>query len=284
MIFKSFVLRIPAKLAVICSLALITSGCEIPSFGKSKKNPLEGAATVTTFHEGQQAYMDGEYATSSRKMGVYAESYPNTVRGIEARYWQGMSLLELGNSRQARSMLEKVENNKNAPVSLKALSMRGIAKSYEAEKNHVKAESYYNNLLIHYPKDCDGAEILSALSECAKARGDIESSQRYISELRKKYPNSPYLAKKTVSAKSPVSSGLTLGKGKSGLYRVQIGVFSERNRALRMLEKLHMRKIESVVIHKGNLFVVQAGSFSTRDRAEKQVQKIKRLGFNAIIK
>ncbi|MHC4872499.1 MAG: SPOR domain-containing protein [Planctomycetota bacterium] len=264
-------------------LSLLSAGCpKVPNpFGGKKKdggNPLEGAATVQTFHQGQQAYMDGEYNTASRKMGVYAESYPNTVRGIEARYWQGMSLLELGQARRARSMLEKVENNSNSPKSLKALSLRGIARSYEAEQNYLKAENYYNNLLMKYREDCDSAEVLSSLAGCAKARGDHAGMTRYVTELKRKHPKSPYLAKlKPAKAAQPRT-------GSSGIFRVQAGVFSSRDRALSLLEKLHIKRIDAVVIHKGGRFIVQAGSFSTRQRAEQQAAKIKRLGFNAIVK
>ncbi len=78
------------KITVIASLIIsscLLSGCpkaKLPSFGKTKTNPLLGVATIATFHEGQQAYMDKEYTIAARKMGVYAESYPNTVRGLEA--------------------------------------------------------------------------------------------------------------------------------------------------------------------------------------------------------
>ncbi len=187
-----------------------------------------------------------------------------------------MSLLELGNTSRCRDNLLMVESNDMSPKSIKALSLRGIAKSYEADKNYARAENFYNNLLVKYPNDCDQAEIMSSLIDCAKARGNIKLASHYQNELKRMDSKSPYLTKK-----KPTKGNVPK---LSGLHRVQVGVFSNRKRALALLEKLYRKKIKSVVIHKDGKYILQAGSFSSIQRANAQATKIKRLGFDAIVK
>jgi hypothetical protein len=257
------------------------SGCKTPNpfsgGGKDTENAFAGTANAKTFEEGQQAYLNGDYTTASRKMGVYAAAFPTTAKGIEAKYWQAMSLNFSGQTSRARNMLADVKASSLAPVSLKAMSQQGIAKSYALENKYVMAESSYNELLSTYPGECDHAEVLSSLEQCARLNGNVSTAARYRQKLSAKNPDSAYL-------KTPPPSLTRRSVNRSELYTVQVGVFSTKRRALDMVSKLHRRGIEAVSVHENGRYVVRAGSFSSKDRAARQLAKVKSSGFPAIIK
>lgn len=66
------------------------------------------------------------------------------------------------------------------------------------------------------------------------------------------------------------------------LYRVQVGVFSERANADRMLAMLKEQGYEGIIIA-GPPHRVQTGAFSSQENAAKLVQELIQKGFEAII-
>lgn len=66
------------------------------------------------------------------------------------------------------------------------------------------------------------------------------------------------------------------------LYRVQVGVFSERANADRMVAMLKEQGYEGIVIP-GPPHRVQTGAFSSQENAAKLVQELIKKGFEAII-
>lgn len=66
------------------------------------------------------------------------------------------------------------------------------------------------------------------------------------------------------------------------LYRVQVGVFSEKANADRMVAMLKDAGYEGMILS-GPPYRVQTGAFSSQDNATKLVNELKQKGFEAII-
>ncbi|NMB02283.1 MAG: hypothetical protein GX971_12325 [Firmicutes bacterium] len=68
----------------------------------------------------------------------------------------------------------------------------------------------------------------------------------------------------------------------SALYRVQVGVFSERANAERMVAQLKEAGYEGLIIS-GPPHRVQTGAFSSQENAERLLDELRQKGFEAII-
>ncbi|HHY15359.1 MAG TPA: SPOR domain-containing protein [Firmicutes bacterium] len=67
------------------------------------------------------------------------------------------------------------------------------------------------------------------------------------------------------------------------LYRVQVGVFSEKRNAERLVELLKEEGYDALVISEAAYHRVQTGAFGTEANAAKLVSELKAKGFEAII-
>lgn len=67
------------------------------------------------------------------------------------------------------------------------------------------------------------------------------------------------------------------------LYKVQVGAFSIKENAERLVDELKSKGYESIIVVSEGLYKVQAGAFSIRENAEKLVQQLKADGYNAFI-
>lgn len=66
------------------------------------------------------------------------------------------------------------------------------------------------------------------------------------------------------------------------LYRVQVGVFSEKANADRMVASLKEEGYEAIIVS-GPPHRVQTGAFSSQENATKLMEELKKKGFEAII-
>lgn len=78
----------------------------------------------------------------------------------------------------------------------------------------------------------------------------------------------------TPAAEAPVSDAL--------LYRVQVGVFSERANAERLVSNLKEAGYDALILD-GPPYRVQTGAFSSRENAVRLVEELQALDFEAIV-
>ncbi|MBN1257861.1 MAG: tetratricopeptide repeat protein, partial [Planctomycetes bacterium] len=205
-------------LALLFGVVLLAGGCRTPKpdTGKlwGREQPSLPPVPESTFEAGQQAYLQKSYEVAASRMGSYSDAYPNSARGMEARYWQGMSLLELGHTRRGRMLLEEVSASRLVGRDTQALALRGLAKSYLDEQNYTQAEELYTRLRTQYPDEIDSAEITAALRQC-QGGGEIN-------------PESDY----------------TLDPGEKR-YVVQAGSFTSRAFADRLVDRLTQNGIQA---------------------------------------
>lgn len=80
----------------------------------------------------------------------------------------------------------------------------------------------------------------------------------------------------------PSASAKVESESSTALYRVQVGVFSERANAERMVEQLKQAGYEGIIIS-GPPHRVQTGAFSSQENAARLMDELHGKGFEAII-
>lgn len=76
-------------------------------------------------------------------------------------------------------------------------------------------------------------------------------------------------------AQKPAASGT--------LYRVQIGAFSSKANADKLLAQVKAKGFEAIEVKVGNLYKIQIGAYSQKSNADAMLAKVKAAGFSAII-
>lgn len=267
--------RTPAGPILLAGLLLLATGCT-PFGGRDgggslSRTPVDEAA----FEEGQEAYLAGDYARAASRLGAYAGAHEGSAEGVEARYWQAMSLIGLGQTRRARLLLEEVQADASAGRELRALALRGVAQSRFAERDYRAAETAWRRLRSLYPNASSEEEVLAALAACRLRAGDPAGAERYRRQLAARHPESVYLDR-------PSEPGVANATG--GRYSVQAGVFRSRVFADRLAGRLRRAGFEAIVTTRAGAYVVQAGAFAERANAERRAEALQRRGFSAVVK
>lgn len=81
----------------------------------------------------------------------------------------------------------------------------------------------------------------------------------------------------------PVSSPPAASSDSESLYKVQVGVFSEKSNAERLVELLQADGYDAVVISEASYHRVQSGAFSSEANAARLVTELKARGYEAIV-
>lgn len=251
--------RLLAALALLLAM-LATTGCP------GRSNPGDIAAI-------QRAYLTGDYRTSQRLAHSCYDLNSGSSTGYEARYWEGMSLLALGNAADAQTPLQEASDSA-AGRNTRILAMRGLAKAQLAAGDPAHAEETWLRIKQQYPMEVDLQELNRALKECAAAkRGEpIAKSGGYL----KPDPN-------PLANNAPRNVNVTGLQG-NGAYLVQAGIFSARDRADSLARQIQARGFSAAVTPVSGRFAVQCGSFPSKASAQARANQMRQYGFEAIVK
>ena len=162
---------------------------------------------------------------------------------------------------------------------------------------HCGAPSY------KHPSCRNGNSI--AIELCCKNNGNwyfedatVETAVKLTKELMKKYNipaanvlrhydvvakncPAPYVNNNTKHTWSEFKSLITKADVK---YKVQVGAFSNRANAEKLLAQVKAKGFAAFIAKENNLYKVQVGAFSNKKNAESMLAKVKAAGFNAFIK
>ncbi|MFH0911939.1 MAG: tetratricopeptide repeat protein [Planctomycetota bacterium] len=274
--------------AAMAALLCLGSGCfrRTPPVN-TQIPPPRPPVTEEVFAAGQEAYAGGDYSTAARRMGDYAAANQSTPRGLEARYWQAMSLLAMGQPIRARELFKGLYEEIEAGLTLRAMALRGEGRTYLAQNDYVRAEKTYQELLDRYPNESDTQETLKILAECARRRGDSGAAATYerkmagtrAQELRLVPEGGGAGGETYAPDRSPAEGGAR--------YVVQAGLFKDRAMALALVRRLQASGFEAILVERPGEaipYAVQAGSFLSRSRAVAHATALQQHGFQAFVK
>ncbi len=190
--------------------------------------------------------------------------------------------IENGNISGAKSKLEKLK--KQSPSDPSVIFLEGVLIG-DGNKALEKYKTVYEN----YPGSKYADASLYRMFSYYYAVGSYKRAQKYLNELKTRYPASPYIkaADRTIPSDdevSPVESDKPV-KEKQGLqtkeyFTIQAGAFTNYENAKKLQKKLtsagYVSKITSKQVGGSFLNIVTVGKYSSRKEAEKFLKILKR--------
>ncbi len=180
--------------------------------------------------------------------------------------------LDNGNKAKAEQILKKLQKeNPTAPETL----LLGALLNQNAEE----AKAVYEFLYEEYP-DFEYADLcLFRLYSYNYAIGNYITAEKYLTELKEKFPNSPYAkAEKSLPKPDFAKETKNVTSNSNVNYTIQAGAFSNILFAKKLKEKFdekgYSAKISKKIVGDAIFNVVTVGRFNSYENAKKRAEKI----------
>ena len=155
-------------------------------------------------------------------------------------------------------------------------------------KNNKYAKSIYNEVALVTPTKDRGMKVKDNLYE-------IKNTRANCCYIEMEFHDNPTTAKWIIENKYELAQSIVNGILKPNniipvfseakeYWRVQIGAYSKKENANRMLEMLKNAGVTAYVKYDGNYYRVQTGAYVKKANAEKMKKHLQELGFDAYIK
>ncbi len=229
-------------------------------------------------------YLKNDYNKSYKLYKELFKRFHKSSARPKAAYYLAKILILNKKYKKARNFLMAISNkakNFNQIVFL-------IAQSYQYEKNFYKAIKYYNKIK---PRNTNlKTKVLYNLGLCYLKLKLLNKSYGYFVLIIKKYPNSfettavKKLLKKLFFKNN---NGYKL-KSLSNIYYLQIGVFSNKNYAINIKNRISKLTNNCFLLTKTTFtkttYKVIVGFFQTKKKAYKLKSYLTKKGSNALVK
>ena len=185
-----------------------------------------------------------------------------------------LKALDSGNKKEAELILRQMQ--KSAPDAPETLLLDALL-----NENAEEAKAVYEFLYEEYPNFKYADLCLYRLYSYNYAIGNYITANKYLSKLKKEFPNSPYAkaenALPKITKEQTAQENTTTNKT-AYKYTIQTGAFSNPNNAHALAEKIKAKGYSVEVVKKvvGNSIfnIVKVGEFKTMERAKVVSQKI----------
>lgn len=153
-------------------------------------------------------------------------------------------------------------------------------------------KSVYNAVASVSPGKDDGIKVRTDLAEIT----DTNAMCVYV-ECEFHDTNGAWIDKNTDALGKAIAKGICIAEGKSfsdatvitkpssttGLYKVQVGAYSEKENAEAMVKRVKAKGFDAFAYQSGNVYKVQAGAFSDEKNAETLASKLAKAGFDTYV-
>ncbi len=233
---------------------------------------------------GSRYYVADKYGEAAAAYKEFLERYPKSSYVPEVRYYYAASLFALGNMKEAEKQYEKTlkeaPDGAWAPKALLGLGTSALkqkdsakarktflrildqyplceemnlvyyrlAQTYESERKPREAYAAYATLLSRYPKALEAAEATQRMKEMEKAMPSLKPA----SEEPGSEPEEAVVMKESVTPAPGGVSGTKIVAAVRKPFHIQVGVFTKKVNAEKLLEKLKASG------YKGSLVTSQA--------------------------
>lgn len=214
-------------------------------------------------------------------------------------YLAGLSLLKLDRYLEARRYFNDVLLIENAGEELKRSALLGMADSYVMEQRYDRAKEAYKKVLSDYPGSPISCAVYFKLGGTLTKLGEEAEAKYYLDKVRTEFPFSfeARLTDRTGQARLADASAApkaekveesvcepAKAETAGGDYYVQAGVFSKRNNADGLCEKLVKQGFDAYISKsEGNYktrYRVKVGRLGFREEALQLEKKLKRAGYS----
>ena len=190
----------------------------------------------------------------------------------EVLYLTGLSYMKLKDFSAAREAFNSILDMRRNEY--KEDAYISMADSYFQEGNYDKAIRIYEKTLYKYPGSDRLSGVYYNLGLSYKAKKDLEKANYCFRKLKTRYKTS-FEADKAVY--------LTTGKKAPTYYIIQLGAFKSLKNAKKLVRRLSRKKYDSYIqkIKKGRsvLYRVRGGKFSNKNYAMRLYRRLRRSGF-----
>ncbi|MGH9542307.1 MAG: tetratricopeptide repeat protein [Terriglobales bacterium] len=161
--------------------ALLSSGLE------TLHAPLANAAEPAP--AGVQTYNDAQERARAAQASfrAAADSYAGTESGREARYYLGLTEIDLGNTAGAETDLKAVAAGKDARVA--SLAQNALANLYASEGKSAEAQALFEKLIAHPSNVVPRPLAMMELAELQSVTNPAAAGKLY-QQIQREYPNS----------------------------------------------------------------------------------------------
>ena len=231
-------------------------------------------AGEVAFALGQFHFARGEYRPAAETL-ARAAARLDPSRKPEARYWQGLALLALQRTTEARVTFEEVAR---ASAIRRADALLGISYAWEQAGRPDRALDALTLLAAASPGET-GAAALERIAMFASRLGKPDVARRATDRLRRDYPGSVESARQRGGSEPAVVEGMPVA--------LRIGTFRDESRARSLVEAARRAGFTGAQVTRrksGNerLYVVRLGSWATREEAERAAVRVEQaLGVHA---
>ncbi len=213
-------------------------------------------------------------------------------------YLVGLSLLKLDRFLEARRYFNDVLLIENASEELKRSALLGIADSYMVEQRYDKAREAYKKILSDYPDSPISCAVYFKLGEALTKLGEAAEAKYYLDKVRTEFPFSfeARLAAKPLARLADTSAAPEAKKSEQAIcetpevfsagndYHVQVGVFSGKNNAEGLCEKLVRQGFDAYISKSAagykTGYRVKVGKLNSKEEALQLEKKLKIAGYS----
>jgi tetratricopeptide (TPR) repeat protein len=230
-----------------------------------------------------RAYSDAEalfllkdYKAALRKFETFARSDPRSPFAPRAHYWAGVSALNVGDIREARTHIGI------ACARCESRFVRGLCFFSLGECDF--AEGMYRSAIANYRRalkyaGSQKARILYNVGRCYLGLGREREAEMCFGRVASEYPDSDVAG--LLGSKGDEKPGIS-----SDGFTVQAGVFGGRSNAEKLRGRLEKRGYPAHLrlVHRagGVLYYVRVGRYDTKKRAEAVARGMRAAGFDAV--
>ena len=192
-------------------------------------------------------FLKGNFKQSEKlSAGFHSRSGDN--RSEEVAMIRALSLMKLGRYEEARPILVNLQNN-SASSELRAQAAYSLGDSYYFENDRTQADIYYRQAIERYPD-----------------YGEAQQVRRLLGLSHPALTSTPLRQ---------------IGIEENLIYSVQIGSFSKRRNAERLLNKLMRKRMDAYIMQDeaSKNFRVRIGHLTVREDAESLESRLKKDGY-----
>jgi len=221
--------------------------------GERGTDPGETALVLGQFH-----FARGEYRQAAETLARAAARLA-PPRKLEARYWQGLALLAVQQTEEARGVLSDVAA---AGGARRADAELGVAWTWEQAHRPDKALDVLDDLIASGAGEA-GPAALERTVALAGELGQNDRARRARERLLKEYPRS-------VEAARVAPADASVARGDA--FTVQIGAYGDADAARKLADRARRAGFDATrIVTRGDgaqrVNVVEIGGYPTRDAA-----------------
>ncbi len=197
-----------------------------------------------------ESFLKGNFEKSEKLAGRFSA---RDSRSEDVVMIRALSLMKLGRFEEARPLLEGLQKNA-ASSELRAQAAYSLGDSYYFKNDRLQADLYYKDALERYPDYGEAQQVRHLLGLSHPRHQNVGGQAALLQQM---------------------------GIEETLIYSVQVGSFSKRRNAERLLNKLMRKRLDAYIAQDetSRHFRVRIGHLTAREDAQSLESRLKKDGY-----